>query len=64
MVVKAKKDKKSGEMYLKLSDFKKFIDIKKVKSYSLKEVYAENGELSSLVLKFYDKKGKTIKVKK
>lgn len=63
MVIKAKKDKKSGELYLKLSDFKEFVNIKKVKSYTLKEIYAQNGELSSLILKFYDKKGKTIKAK-
>lgn len=63
MVIRAKKDKKSDEWYLKLSDFKKFVDIKKVKSYTMKEVYSKNGELSSLILKFYDKEGKTIKVK-
>lgn len=50
---------KDGEFYIKLKDFKSFVDTKKVKSYKLEEIYDEEGGCA--IITFYDKDGKVIK---
>lgn len=57
-IVKVKTDKKTGDGYLNLDEFKDFVDIKKVHSYKLTE--HKNKILS---IEFFDKEGKLIKGK-
>ena len=61
--LKVRKDSKTGDCYLKLTDFKDLVNIAKVKSYTLEPVDDCNGEetIKSLILKFYDSKGKVIR---
>lgn len=65
ITVNVSKDE-NDETYFLLEQFKYLVDISKVKYYSLDivEDYCENEDSRSLVLRFYDKKKKQIKVKK
>lgn len=55
------KDKKTGETYISLSEFSDVIDISLVDSYSLEKSFIDRIlDEKSLILKFYDKKGKVI----
>lgn len=60
--IKVRTDKKTGECYLKLSDFVDFVDTKKVKNYTLEAVH--DGVNMSMVLRFFDKDGLVIDAKK
>jgi hypothetical protein len=64
-VIKVRKDKATGDHYLKLSDFKGFVDIKRVKKYTLEPVDDCNGETQtkSLILKFYDENDQVVEAK-
>ena len=66
--VKVRKDKKTGEYYLKLDDFKSFIDVSRVKKYTLEPVDdcgdAKNpNETKALILKFYDENDQIVEAK-
>jgi hypothetical protein len=64
-IVKVRKDKKTGECYLKLDDFKSFVDVSKVKKYTLEPVddYDGNTETKALILKFYDENDQVVEAK-
>lgn len=53
--IKVRKDRKTGDCYLRLSDFKDVVDITKVKRYSL-EPLNDDGD-NCMILKFYDAEG-------
>lgn len=55
-------DKETDTHFLKLDDFKEYVDVAKVKSYSLEPVEDCDGEneTKALILKFYDSDGKII----
>jgi hypothetical protein len=46
----------------KISDFKGLVDLRKIKYYSVEEIYTESG-YGGLILKFYDKDKKRLPVK-
>ena len=52
-------DPVTGESFIKLEDLSEFLDISKVDSYELKTTVKDK----SLVVKFFDQKGKLIKMK-
>lgn len=59
--IKVEKDKKTGDHYLNLEDFKSFVDIDTVKYYKLEPVHdLDNGVC--LMLSFYDKDNNLINV--
>jgi len=65
--VKVRKDKKTGECFLKLDDFASIIDISRVKKYTLEPVddYDDknpNGT-KALILKFYDENDQIVEAK-
>lgn len=64
ITVKVNKDK-NDETYILLEQFKELVDVTEVKYYSLEvtEDYTEKTESRSIILRFYDKKKKQIKVK-
>ncbi len=65
--IKVRKDKKTGDCYLKLDDFKDLIDITKVGQFSLERVEDGSGDgtcVKCLILKFYDKDGNIIQAGK
>lgn len=67
-IVKIRKDKKTGECYLKLADFASFVDITRVKKYTLEPVDdcgdANNpNEAKALILKFYDENDQIVEAK-
>lgn len=59
--IKVRKDKKTGARFLKLKDFSEFVDIKKVKYYTLEPVVEfdewTQEEVKALILVFYDFNG-------
>jgi hypothetical protein len=57
-IVKVKTNKKTGDGYLDIEEFKDFVDIEKVHSYKLTE--HKNKVLS---IEFFDKEGNLIKGK-
>lgn len=60
--VKVNTDKKTGDQFLKLEDFKDFVDISKVVYYELEPLTTVEGQnTKGLSLKFYDKDKKLIK---
>ena len=61
MRIQVQTDSKSGESYLRLKDFKKLVNIRKVKFYTLEAVNDE--QEMALVLKFYDKNGNVVEAK-
>lgn len=63
--VKVRKDKKTGECFLKLDDFASFVDITKVKKYTLEPVDDCDGEkeTKALILKFYDENDQVVEAK-
>lgn len=58
-IVTVKQDDKTKDCYLDLEDFKDFVDVKKVKQYTM-EVQKDK----SLILTFFDKNGKKLSLKK
>lgn len=65
--IKVRTDKKTGDCYLKLSDFKDLVDISKVKQYTLEPVDDDGpnneGVRKALVLTFFDANGKVVDAK-
>lgn len=59
--VTVKQDPETKDGFLDLEDFKDFVDVKKVKSYTLEAVQDDSDV--ALILKFYDKKGNVIDCK-
>lgn len=61
--IKVRTDKKTGDCYLKLSDFKSVVDISKVTHDTLEPVYdgdSETGREKALILIFFDAKGNRV----
>jgi hypothetical protein len=56
--IKVRTSKKTGECYLRLSDFKEMLDITTVKSYTLEPI--DDGGVNCLVLTFYNEDGDVI----
>lgn len=59
--IKVRYNKKTNEHYLRLSDFKVLVDIKKVSRYTLETV--DDGGHMALILTFYDKNGDKVGAK-
>lgn len=56
--IKVRTDKKTGECYLRLNDFKDLLDISTVKSYTLEPI--DDGGAQCLIVTFYDADGEII----
>jgi hypothetical protein len=54
-------DPKTGDGFLLLEDFKDWVDIKRVQTYSLTEVKDNQNQVTGLVVKFFDQNGKPLK---
>lgn len=65
--IKVRQDKKTGECFLKLNDFKGLVDVSKVKKYSLEPVEDYDSKnpngTKALILKFYDENDQIVEAK-